>query len=186
MRWFASRFGYKTHPQCGATISSTDAILDLVRRHPFEPANVDRIDIDMASEGPFNLVGSAFALGENPQVSGQFNVRYCVANAIVRNGSRLDHFTNEAVSDPRVGDLARRIHTRLAPALMEGRPELGAPRGIDGQAKGRSDPDRAARMHPRASARTPRPKRSISPISTSRSRMARGRSIPHVSNESSL
>src|SRR3546814_9982155 len=48
-------------------------------------------------------------------------VRYCVANAIVRKSSRLEHFTNEAVTDPTVGALAARIETRLDPALMEGK-----------------------------------------------------------------
>src|SRR3546814_15640704 len=50
----------------------------------------------------------------------QFNVRYCVANAIVRKSSRLEHFTNEAVTDPTVGALAARIETRLDPALLDG------------------------------------------------------------------
>src|SRR3546814_13321424 len=36
-RWFALNFGYKTPPQCGATISSTDAIASLMRTHPLEP-----------------------------------------------------------------------------------------------------------------------------------------------------
>src|SRR3546814_18523352 len=75
----------------------------------------------MAHEGPCTLVGAGFAVGENPQVSGQFNVRYCVANAIVRKSSRLEHFTNEAVPDPTAGALAARIETRLDPALMEGK-----------------------------------------------------------------
>jgi 2-methylcitrate dehydratase PrpD len=124
--WFARNFGYKTRPQCGATISSTDAVLDLLQTHPIEPDQIDRIDIRMAAEGPCSLVGSGFAPGDNPQVNGQFNVRYCVANAIVRKSVRLDHFTNEAVTDPQVGALAQRIHTHLSPELMEGRFELAA------------------------------------------------------------
>lgn len=125
-QWFARNFGYKTRPQCGATISSTDAVMDLLKAHPFEPEDVDRIDIHMAAEGPCSLVGSGFELGDNPQVNGQFNVRYCVANAIVRKTVRLAHFTNEAVADPQVGALAQRIHTHLTPELMEGRVELAA------------------------------------------------------------
>lgn len=130
-RWMLHTFGYKTRPQCGATISSTDAILALLDRHPFEPEDVEHIDIRMANEGPCSLVGSEFELGEYPQVNGQFNVRYCVANAIARKGSKLQHFTNDAVSDPRVGVLARRIHTHLAPELSEGRRELAARVALD-------------------------------------------------------
>src|SRR3546814_14956486 len=70
-RWFALNFGYKTRPQCGATISSTDAIASLMRTHPLEPETIERIEIVMAHEGPCTLVGAGFAVGENPQVSGQ-------------------------------------------------------------------------------------------------------------------
>src|SRR3546814_5918676 len=42
-RWFALNFGYKTRPQCGATISSTDAIASLMRTHPLEPETIERI-----------------------------------------------------------------------------------------------------------------------------------------------
>ena len=130
-QWFARNFGYKTRPQCGATISSTDAVLELLERHPVDAADVERVDIRMAAEGPCSLVGSGFEIGENPQVNGQFNVRYCVANAIVRKSSELHHFSNEAVSDPQVGKLAQRIHTHLAPELMEGRFELAARAAIE-------------------------------------------------------
>lgn len=125
-QWYARNFGYKTRPQCGATISSTDAVMELLRSEPLEPEAIDRIDIAMAHEGPCSLVGSGFAIGENPQVSGQFNVRYCVANAIVRKSSKLEHFTNEAVTDPAIGALAQRIETRLDPDLMAGRFDLAA------------------------------------------------------------
>lgn len=124
--WFARQFGYKTRPQCGATISSTDAVLELLSTEAIDADAIERIDIAMAGVSPCTLVGSGFTIGENPQVNGQFNVRYCVANAIVRGSSRLEHFTNEAVSDPVVGALAQRIETRLDPELMEGRLELAA------------------------------------------------------------
>jgi 2-methylcitrate dehydratase PrpD len=125
-QWYVRTFGYKTRPQCGATISSTDAIFELLAGHPIEPDDIERIDIRMANEGPCNLVGSEFVLGDYPQVSGQFSVRYCVANAIARKGSELHHFTNAAVSDPQVGALARRVYTHLDPELSEGRRELAA------------------------------------------------------------
>jgi 2-methylcitrate dehydratase PrpD len=125
-QWYVRTFGYKTRPQCGATISSTDAILELLGEHPIEPDDVERIDICMASEGTYNLVGSEFVLGDYPQVNGQFSVRYCVANAIVRKGSELQHFTNEAVSDPQIGALARRVYTHLDAELSGGRRESGA------------------------------------------------------------
>jgi 2-methylcitrate dehydratase PrpD len=122
--WQLKSIGYKTRPQCGATIASTDAIFELLQRHAIEPEDVERIDIHMASEGPCTLVGSEFELSDYPQVSGQFNVRYCVANAIARKSSELRHFTNEAVSDPYVATLARRVYTHVKPELAGGKPHL--------------------------------------------------------------
>jgi 2-methylcitrate dehydratase PrpD len=124
--WYVRSFGYKTRPQCGATIASTDAIFELLKEQPFEAEEVERVDIHMASQGPCSLVGSPFKLGDYPQVNGQFSVRYCVANAIVRKSSELYHFTAESVSDPVVGALARRVHTSVHPELAQGRRELAA------------------------------------------------------------
>jgi 2-methylcitrate dehydratase PrpD len=124
--WFTETFGYKTRPQCGATISSTDAILSLMQQHPLEPEDIASIDIDMANEGPCNLVGAPFTVGPNPEVSGQFSVRYCVANAIVRKHASLEHFTPAAVNNPTVVALAQHIATHLKPELAEGRRELAA------------------------------------------------------------
>src|SRR5690606_35920930 len=125
-QWYLRTFGYKTRPQCGATISSTDAIFGLMQTRPLEADDIERIDIFMANEGPCTLVGSGFELGDDPQVNGQFNVRYCVANAIIRKQSQLQHFTDEAVSDPRHTALTQRIFTHLKPELAEGRRELAA------------------------------------------------------------
>jgi 2-methylcitrate dehydratase PrpD len=122
--WYVRSFGYKTRPQCGATIASTDAIFELLKEQPFEAEEVERVDIHMASQGPCSLVGSPFKLGDYPQVNGQFSVRYCVANAIVRKSSELYHFTAESVSDPVVGALARRVHTSVHPELAQRRREL--------------------------------------------------------------
>jgi 2-methylcitrate dehydratase PrpD len=125
-RWLLESFGYKTRPQCGATISSTDAVLGLLAETDIDADEVDHIDIRMASNQTYYLVGSPFEIGDNPQVNGQFNVRYCVANAIVRKGSSLEHFSEDAVKDPTVGALARRVNTILAPELAEGKRELAA------------------------------------------------------------
>ena len=118
--WYLKTFGYKTRPQCGGTIASTDAIQALLAENPFDAEEVESLDIHMANAMPCALVGSEFELGDDPQVNGQFNIRYCVANVIVRKSSELHHFTDEAVSDPYVGALAQRIAVHLTPGLPEG------------------------------------------------------------------
>jgi 2-methylcitrate dehydratase PrpD len=125
-KWYLQDFGYKTAPSCGATISATDAALELLQEHAIEPDDIERIDIRMASAPTFYLVGHEFEIGDNPQVNAQFNVRYCVANIILRHCAELEHFSPRLVTEPRIMDLTRKIASHLEPALAEGRPELAA------------------------------------------------------------
>jgi 2-methylcitrate dehydratase PrpD len=55
------------------------------------------------------LVGHAFQIGANPRVDAQFNAGYCVANALVRQSSLLQHFAPSQVDDPMVREMIGRI-----------------------------------------------------------------------------
>jgi 2-methylcitrate dehydratase PrpD len=57
----------------------------------------------------YKLVGSDFAVGNNPRVNAQFSLQYCVANALVRKGSALSHFRPAEVQAPDVLALIDRI-----------------------------------------------------------------------------
>jgi 2-methylcitrate dehydratase PrpD len=57
----------------------------------------------------FKLVGQPWRIGANPRVDAQFSAQYCVANAIVRRSSTLQHFRVEAVRDPAVGRLIESV-----------------------------------------------------------------------------
>ena len=90
----------KKYPSCGCTVSATHAALELAREHGFAADEVSRVEVRQA---PYchKLVGHRFKIGDNPRVDAQFNVQYCVANAIVRGSSRLTHFEEASVREPR-------------------------------------------------------------------------------------
>ena len=107
---------FKKYPSCGGTLSSTDAIIELINQYNLSPENVTRIDIEVT---PFiyNLVGKKFETGSNPRVNAQFNIRYCVANALLRKNSRLNHFDEEAIKDKRIKDITQNIYVSSNPEL---------------------------------------------------------------------
>lgn len=105
-----STIWFKRFPSCGATLSATDATLELVAEHPIDPDEVKEVIVKMSGEGSYRLVGKPFESRRYPQVDAQFSIRYCVANAIVRKGSKLEHFFPEAVSDREVQELASKVH----------------------------------------------------------------------------
>lgn len=114
---------FKSYPVCGGSIASTDAILFLAKQNQLSAKDVSRIDIKVT---PYihKLVGHPFRLGDNPRVNAQFNIRYCVANALLRKGTRLQHFEEAYVRDPRIMEIADKIYVTPDPDLDFGRPEL--------------------------------------------------------------
>jgi 2-methylcitrate dehydratase PrpD len=52
-------------------------------------------------------------------VDAQFNIQYCVANALLRKSSRLEHFEEPCVRDPKIMDIVKRVNVAPDPILDE-------------------------------------------------------------------
>lgn len=74
-----------------------------------------RIDIKV-SPYAYKLAGHPFEAGDNPKVNAQFSIRYCVANALLRRSSKLQHFNEENVMDNQVIELIKNIHVFADPS----------------------------------------------------------------------
>ncbi len=107
---------FKSYPSCGATISSTDAMLDLLREVSIKAEDVERIDIRVEPH-TYKLTGHPFEIGDNPRVNAQFSIPYCVANALLRKSSKLHHFEESYVKDPKIVELAKRVHILSDPGM---------------------------------------------------------------------
>jgi len=116
---------FKKYPSCAATAGSINAILGLIREKNLTPESVARIDIRVTPfPSVYKLVGHQFEIGQNPRINAQFNIQYCVANALLRKSSRLQHFEESQIREPRIMELTRKIHVAPDPALDLGRPEF--------------------------------------------------------------
>ena len=107
---------FKKYPSCGLTLGSTDLILSLMRKHPVTADQVDRVEVKVPPYA-YRLVGHPFEVGTTPRVNAQFSISYCVANALLRGSSRLAHFEEEAIRDPRVLELTRRVEVIMDPDM---------------------------------------------------------------------
>jgi 2-methylcitrate dehydratase PrpD len=110
---------FKKYPSCGLTQGSTDVILGLMGEKGFGADDIERIEITVPPY-TYKLVGHPFQVGSNPKVNAQFSIRYCVANALVRKGSKLAHFEEDAIRDPRVMKLAEKVEV-ISDVAMEQR-----------------------------------------------------------------
>ena len=78
--------------------------------------NVERVMVKVPPY-TYKLVGHPFEMGATPRVNAQFSIGYCVANALLRGCSKLAHFEEEAIRDPQVLELARRVDVVMDPAM---------------------------------------------------------------------
>jgi len=107
---------FKKYPSCGCTLGSTDAILDLIEEKDLTPEEIADVDIKVPPYS-YKLVGAQFEVGDNPKVNAQFNIQYCVANALLRKSSKLHHFDESYIRDPKIMDLTKKIHISPEPSL---------------------------------------------------------------------
>ena len=106
--WRLLKMMFKKYPSCGATQGMTELVLQLVDELDLQPEQVKSVRVVLPPYS-FKLVGQAWRIGANPRVDAQFSAQYCVANAIVRRSSTLQHFRVEAVRDAGLSRLIERV-----------------------------------------------------------------------------
>lgn len=124
------RVSFKAYPSCGGTIASTDAILALMDRHHLTPENVRAVHVRVTPY-IYHMTGSQFKIGHNPRVDAQFSIQYCVANALLRQGSLLHHFDESFIRDDRIMELVKKIHIAPDPSLEGQEPGLSLKTDMD-------------------------------------------------------
>jgi 2-methylcitrate dehydratase PrpD len=118
-RFDCGKILFKKYPSCGLTLGSTEVILSLMREQDgtsVSAENVAKVEVKVPPY-TYKLVGHPFEMGATPRVNAQFSIRYCVANALLRRSSKLAHFEEEAIRDPRVLELAARVDVLADPAM---------------------------------------------------------------------
>jgi 2-methylcitrate dehydratase PrpD len=100
---------FKRFPSCALTAGSTDVMLRLVGEEGLDAEGIERIDVTVPPY-TYKLVGHSFEIGDNPKVDAQFSIQYCVANALLRKSSKLFHFEEDSIKDPRVLALTKKIN----------------------------------------------------------------------------
>ncbi len=107
---------FKKYPSCALTAGSTDVMLKLIAEEDLSADDIERIDITVP---PYThrLVGHPFEIGDNPKVNAQFSIQYCVANALLRRSSKLSHFEENDIRDPRIAALTKKINVRADKTL---------------------------------------------------------------------
>jgi len=100
----------KPYPCCRFCHAAIDGALQIAADGDLAPENIASVEVEIPAE-TYSYVGGDFRPGDKPQVNAQFSIAYTVATALLHRRVGLDHFTAEAICDPRVLALAKLIRT---------------------------------------------------------------------------
>ena len=109
---------FKAFPACRHVHGTAEATLNIVRAHPLDPLEVERVDV-------FTYTLSASLLDrytdmESSMIAAQFSIPYVAAAAIVDRALGTDQFADRRIHDPAILELARRVRVS-ADAAIDGR-----------------------------------------------------------------
>jgi 2-methylcitrate dehydratase PrpD len=116
--WEIPRLTFKSYPCGSISHPYMDCALRIKQKYSPAPEKIAEI-ICRTAEGPVHRLWEPLADKQKPVSSygAKFSLPYSIAVMIVRGRAGLEEFTEEAIRDPAVLDLARRIRYELDPTI---------------------------------------------------------------------
>lgn len=103
--WDIENLAQKYHASCHATHSAIEAVLSIVEKERLTPDEIMSITIHTSQL----CLDAAGRMAPKTGLEGKFSIPYCVANAILRDNTGMQAFTDEKVNDPEVKVFMKKI-----------------------------------------------------------------------------
>ncbi|MEO9176033.1 MAG: MmgE/PrpD family protein, partial [Gaiellales bacterium] len=109
-RYETPRIAFKPYPACHFIHSSLDAAAELLRAHPLTAAEIARITVAVPEPGvPLVLEPLAAKRDPRTEYDAKFSLPYSIAALIVHGRVGVETYTEAAIRDPAVLELAARV-----------------------------------------------------------------------------
>ena len=100
---------FKPYPNCRINHATIDSVLNIVKNHEFTGNDIEKVIIYASPGALQDVLGQPFTIGAFPHASAGFSLQYNVASVLLRKSSLPQHFTVEAIRDPAIGELVKKI-----------------------------------------------------------------------------
>ncbi|WNC16336.1 MmgE/PrpD family protein [Brevibacillus brevis] len=104
---------FKIHASCRHTHHAIDLVVEMVSRYGIAWRDVEKIRVQTYQV--------ALTITDNPEpasvYAAKFSLQYCVALALVKGSAGLSDFTEEALHDPDIRELMRRVEVSVDPDI---------------------------------------------------------------------
>jgi len=98
----------KKYPSCYVNHDVIDCGLEILEQHDIETEDITEIIIGTLPSRINLYINQPFNMGES-QPKALFNYQYAAANVLLRKGARLEHYTEEAIREPKVVKIAGKV-----------------------------------------------------------------------------
>ncbi len=111
-RWEAAELTYKVWPCCFGNHSPITGVLQLMRENALTAADILSVEVEIGP--PNNILVEPLAEKQRPEnaINGKFSIPFNVASVIVRGNVTIDSYSDAALRDPAVLDMAARVSYR--------------------------------------------------------------------------
>jgi len=109
--WQICKVHYKIYAQDGYIQPMTEAMDRLMRQHKFGPDDVEEVRAGTNLHAHQHVIGPIREPSD--LTSAQFSANFSLALFLVTGGAGFAEYSEESLSDPRIIELARRIHTEV-------------------------------------------------------------------------
>ena len=108
-KWDLENLAQKYHASCHATHSPIEGVLSILEKEGLSGDDIMSIKIN-SSRLSLDAAGN---LEPKTGLEGKFSIPYCVANAVLRNHTGMQAFTDEKVHDPGIREFMKKIDLSL-------------------------------------------------------------------------
>lgn len=105
----------KLYPSCGGNHAAINCALELAYKYDIQIEDITVITLRVSPGTYASFLGQPFEITAFPPATARFNLRYNVANALIRKSVKIEHFTDEFVRDGRVYELCKKIDLAILP-----------------------------------------------------------------------
>src|SRR6266481_2042052 len=116
--WEIPKLTFKSYPCGSISHPYMDCALTLRQKHPIAPEQVAEI-VCRTAEGPVHRLWEPLADKQRPTSSygAKFSLPYSIAVMLIRGRAGLEEFTDAAIRDPVVLELAKKVRYELDPSI---------------------------------------------------------------------
>ena len=106
---------FKPYPSCRYVHYANEATLNILKEHPLTPEDIDQIHILTHQ----NAKQGSDIPDYQTVLHARLSIQYGIASILVRGKAGLQEYTDEAIKDPKVHEIAKKITIEIDPEIQK-------------------------------------------------------------------